>query len=233
MAGHVAPEAANGGPIAAINDATLFLSTFPSATLSVKLTDAEIQRRLSTWKPPQRASPAAVMAKYALSSPLPRWEPLPLCQNHFQPLRKRLEDIMKLTGREILCESLTKLECAIFLVIRRRHSSGVRRLGKSKLHHILVRHEQGATHMADGYGEPAAASVWPWPLPGRARPTWSPASPPPCWIPRPWSASPARSAAKLLGSDAFQESTSPASPWPITKHNVVVSRAEDIAAHRS
>ena len=59
---------------------------------------------------------------------------------------------MKLTGAEILCESLTRLGV--------RHIFGYPggailpvydALGKSKLHHILVRHEQGATHMADGY----------------------------------------------------------------------------------
>jgi acetolactate synthase I/II/III large subunit len=59
---------------------------------------------------------------------------------------------MKLTGAEILCETLTRLKV--------RHIFGYPggailpvydALGKSKLHHILVRHEQGATHMADGY----------------------------------------------------------------------------------
>jgi len=88
MAGHVAPEAANGGPIAAINDGDIVSFDIPKRTLSVKLTDAEIQRRLSTWKPPQPRFTSGVMAKYALLVSLPRWEPLPLCQNHFQPLRK-------------------------------------------------------------------------------------------------------------------------------------------------
>ena len=59
---------------------------------------------------------------------------------------------MKLTGAEILCQSLEHLGV--------KHVFGYPggailpvydALGKSKLHHILVRHEQGATHMADGY----------------------------------------------------------------------------------
>jgi dihydroxy-acid dehydratase len=66
MAGHVAPEAANGGPIAAINDDDIISFDIPKRTLSVKLTDAEIQRRLSTWKPPQPRFTSGVMAKYAL-----------------------------------------------------------------------------------------------------------------------------------------------------------------------
>ena len=66
MAGHVAPEAANGGPIAAINDGDIISFDIPKRTLSVKLTDAEIQRRLSNWKAPQPRFTSGVMAKYAL-----------------------------------------------------------------------------------------------------------------------------------------------------------------------
>jgi len=66
MAGHVAPEAANGGPIAAINDGDTIAFDIPKRTLNVKLTDAEIHRRLSTWKPPQPRFTSGVMAKYAL-----------------------------------------------------------------------------------------------------------------------------------------------------------------------
>jgi len=48
------------------------------------------------------------------------------------------------------------------------------------------------------------------------------------WTLRPWSASrPGHS--KILGSDAFQEIDITGITMPITKHNVVVSRAEDIA----
>jgi len=66
MAGHVAPEAANGGPIAAINDGDIVAFDIPKRTLNVKLTDAEIQRRLSTWKAPPPRFTSGVMAKYAL-----------------------------------------------------------------------------------------------------------------------------------------------------------------------
>jgi dihydroxy-acid dehydratase len=66
MAGHVAPEAANGGPIAAISDGDIIAFDIQKRTLNVKLTDAEIQRRLSTWKAPQPRYTRGVMAKYAL-----------------------------------------------------------------------------------------------------------------------------------------------------------------------
>ncbi len=52
--------------------------------------------------------------------------------------------------------------------------------------HILVRHEQAATHMADGYaratGKPGVVLV----TSGRARPTPSPVSPPHTWTPSRW-----------------------------------------------
>jgi dihydroxy-acid dehydratase len=66
MAGHVAPEAAHGGPIAAINDGDTIVFDIPNRKLNVELTDAEIQRRLSTWKPPAPRFTSGVMAKYAL-----------------------------------------------------------------------------------------------------------------------------------------------------------------------
>ena len=66
MAGHVAPEAANGGPIAAVADGDTIVFDIPKRSLGVELTDAEIQRRLSTWKAPAPRFTTGVMAKYAL-----------------------------------------------------------------------------------------------------------------------------------------------------------------------
>jgi dihydroxy-acid dehydratase len=66
MAGHVAPEAANGGPIAAIADGDTIVFDIPNRQLNVELTAAEIQKRLSTWKPPAPRYSSGVMAKYAL-----------------------------------------------------------------------------------------------------------------------------------------------------------------------
>ena len=66
MAGHVAPEAVNGGPIAAVANGDIIEFDIPKRTLSVALTDAEIQRRMSTWKAPAPRFSTGVMAKYAL-----------------------------------------------------------------------------------------------------------------------------------------------------------------------
>jgi dihydroxy-acid dehydratase len=66
MAGHVAPEAINGGPIAAVADGDIIEFDIPKRMLTVALADAEIQRRLSTWKAPAPRFSTGVMAKYAL-----------------------------------------------------------------------------------------------------------------------------------------------------------------------
>jgi dihydroxy-acid dehydratase len=66
MAGHVAPEAANGGPIAAIADGDVIVFDIPNRQLNIDLGATEIQKRLSTWKPPAPRYSSGVMAKYAL-----------------------------------------------------------------------------------------------------------------------------------------------------------------------
>jgi dihydroxy-acid dehydratase len=66
MAGHVAPEAVNGGPIAAVANGDVITFDIPNRQLNVGLTAAEIQNRLATWKPPAPRFSSGVMAKYAL-----------------------------------------------------------------------------------------------------------------------------------------------------------------------
>jgi len=66
MAGHVAPEAFNGGPIAAIAEGDLIEFDIPKRSISVAASNAEIQRRLSTWRAPAPRYTTGVMAKYAL-----------------------------------------------------------------------------------------------------------------------------------------------------------------------
>jgi dihydroxy-acid dehydratase len=66
MAGHVAPEAAVGGPIAAVRDGDTITFDLPKRTLNVELTSAEIQKRLASWQAPKPRFASGVMAKYAL-----------------------------------------------------------------------------------------------------------------------------------------------------------------------
>jgi acetolactate synthase-1/2/3 large subunit len=102
-------------------------------------------------------------------------------------------------------------------------------VGYPQIHHVLVRHEQGATHMADGYAR-AGGGV------GVALATSGPgatnmvtgiatammdSSPIVCIT--------GQVGSKFLGTDAFQETDITGITIPITKHNYLVKRAEDIA----
>jgi dihydroxy-acid dehydratase len=65
MAGHVAPEAACGGPIAALRDGDMIAFDINARRLDVELSDAEIQARLAYWREPEWRYKTGVFAKYA------------------------------------------------------------------------------------------------------------------------------------------------------------------------
>ena len=65
MAGHVAPEAARGGPIAAVRDGDTVVFDVEARRLDVELSEDEMDKRLREWKAPEPRYAAGVMAKYA------------------------------------------------------------------------------------------------------------------------------------------------------------------------
>jgi len=65
MIGHVSPEAAWGGPIAALRDGDSVEIDIASRNISVDLSEAEIQQRLDQWVPPEPPYRKGVFAKYA------------------------------------------------------------------------------------------------------------------------------------------------------------------------
>jgi dihydroxy-acid dehydratase len=65
MAGHVAPEAAHGGPIAAVRDGDTIVFDIKARRLDVAIPEEELKARLSHWKAPTPRYQAGVMAKYA------------------------------------------------------------------------------------------------------------------------------------------------------------------------
>jgi len=65
MAGHVAPEAARGGPIAALRNGDIILFDVATRKLNVELSQDDIKSRLSQWKAPTPRYTTGVMAKYA------------------------------------------------------------------------------------------------------------------------------------------------------------------------
>jgi dihydroxy-acid dehydratase len=52
--GHISPEAAEGGPIAAVKEGDVIEIDIPGKKLNVTLSDEELKRRLSQWKPPRK-----------------------------------------------------------------------------------------------------------------------------------------------------------------------------------
>ena len=65
MAGHVAPEAIKGGPIAAVKNGDMIVFDVPKRRLDVELSQKEIKSRLKKVKPPVLRYTTGVMAKYA------------------------------------------------------------------------------------------------------------------------------------------------------------------------
>jgi len=65
MAGHVSPEAALGGPIAAVRDGDIVHFDVNRRLLEVEISDEVLRERMKEWKPPQPRYPKGVFAKYA------------------------------------------------------------------------------------------------------------------------------------------------------------------------
>jgi dihydroxy-acid dehydratase len=65
MAGHVAPEAARGGPIAAVREGDIIVFDINARQLNVEISDDELAARLKDWQPPEPHYKRGVMAKYA------------------------------------------------------------------------------------------------------------------------------------------------------------------------
>jgi dihydroxy-acid dehydratase len=64
MVGHVAPEAARGGPLAVVRDGDGITIDLDARSLTVELTDAEIAARLADWTPPAPSYDFGVFARY-------------------------------------------------------------------------------------------------------------------------------------------------------------------------
>jgi dihydroxy-acid dehydratase len=63
MVGHVAPEAARGGPLALVRDGDTITIDIDAKQLSVELGDDELAERLAAWQPPMLPA-AGVFARY-------------------------------------------------------------------------------------------------------------------------------------------------------------------------
>ena len=137
---------------------------------------------------------------------------------------------MKKTGAEILWECLVREGVDVVFGLPGGAIMPVYdAMLEYPIHHVLVRHEQGASHMADGYAR-ASGKV------GVAMATSGPgatnlvtgiatammdSSPIVCIT--------GQVQAHLVGGDAFQEIDVTGITLPITKHNFLVTRADQVA----
>src|SRR5207237_1592860 len=64
MIGHVAPEAARGGPLAAIHDGDAITIDVDAGVVDVELEPAELERRLAAWQAPPSPYEGGVFARY-------------------------------------------------------------------------------------------------------------------------------------------------------------------------
>jgi dihydroxy-acid dehydratase len=62
--GHVAPEAFDGGPIAALRDGDTITIDIPNRTLKVEISDSELQERLAAWKPRPPKISKGILSRY-------------------------------------------------------------------------------------------------------------------------------------------------------------------------
>ena len=137
---------------------------------------------------------------------------------------------MKRTGAQIIWESLLRQGVStVFGYPGGAILPAYDAMTQYPIRHVLVRHEQGATHMADGFaratGQVGVAIATSGPgatnmVTGIATAMLD-SSPIVCIT--------GQVGSKLIGSDAFQETDITGVTLPITKHNYLVTRAEDVA----
>jgi acetolactate synthase-1/2/3 large subunit len=102
-------------------------------------------------------------------------------------------------------------------------------LRKFPIHHVLVRHEQGAAHMADGYARASGRTGVCIATSGPGATNLVTGIATAMLDSIPIVAITGQVSSKVLGTDAFQEIDITGITLPITKHNFLVTRAQDIA----
>ena len=136
---------------------------------------------------------------------------------------------MELTGAQIVCETLKKLGVEVLFGIPGGQNLPLNdALGQSGLRYVLTRHEQGASHMADGYaratGKPGVCFATSGPgatnlVTGLATANMDSI---------PVIAITGQVRTGVIGSDAFQEADITGITRPITKHNFLVKDVKDL-----
>ena len=185
MAGHVAPEAAVGGPIAAVRDGDTIVFDIPARQLRVELSDQEIASRLSGLESAGadvqdrrhgEIREAGVVGFAGSDHELAGLKTRPTSVIRAGPdlwTRRLGGHIMKRTGAQIIWECLVRQGVTdVFGYPGGAILPTYDAMLDYPIRHVLVRHEQGATHMADGYARASGRVGVAIATSGPARPTW-------------------------------------------------------------
>ena len=231
MAGHVAPEAARGGPIAAVRDGDRITFDITARELRVDVAGRRAARAAGRL---DAAGAGVHLRRHGEVRP-PRLVGLGrggdgMTRKAARPAAPPPPTPPTLTGAQIVWECLTREGVShVFGYPGGAILPVYDAMPDYPVHHVLARHEQGAVHMADGFAR-AGGGV------GVAMATSGPgatnmvtgiatammdSSPIVCITGQVSSA--------LIGSDAFQETDITGVTLPITKHNYLVTEADEIA----
>ena len=218
VVGHISPEAQVGGMIALIEDGDFISIDAENNTISLELDPQILNTRKLNWKQPKLKVKTGILYKYSKCVTSASW----LYNRYLK---------MKIQGSEAVIKCL--LEEGVDIIygypggaIMPVYDSLYNY--QKQLNHVLVRHEQGATHAAQGYARssgkvgvaiatsgPGATNL----ITGIADAQID-STPLVCIT--------GQVASNLLGSDAFQETDIIGISTPITKWNYQITKASEI-----
>jgi hypothetical protein len=226
--GHISPEAAQGGPIALVQEGDIIAIDIPAKQIVLQVDEQQLRARRDAWQP--RAPKVTKGIWHATPAPWGRRIAVRWLNNaHSQTNAINGRHFMERTGAQILMDVLKEEQVdTLFGFPGGAVIDLYDELMRSGLRHILVRHEQGAVHAADGYAR-ASGKVGVCLVtsgPGATNAVTGIATAYADSIPLVIITG--QVPTHLIGNDAFQEVDIVGITRPCTKHNYLVSRVEDL-----
>lgn len=165
----MSPEAAAGGPIALVHEGDTIAIDIEAGTLELRVGEEELARRRAHWQAPAPKYTTGVLSRYAKARDQRRQGGVSLMMNGLNTMLAQKQRAIegKPLGPGSQTEHQGKTMTGAQAIIASLEAEGVDTLfgypggqaikiydalyDSKKIHHVLARHEQGATHMADGY----------------------------------------------------------------------------------
>ena len=162
--GHISPEAAEGGPIALVEDGDRILLDIPARKLELLVDEATLAARRAQWQAPQPKIKGGWLARYAkvvtsahtgaVTTAMTRYAQFSQLLDCTLPMPFNYEVTrMKMNGARIMLECLKRE--GVDTVFGYPGGTVINIYDElfnfKEIRHILPRHEQAGTHAADGY----------------------------------------------------------------------------------